>query len=56
MIRFKQFLAEASDTTINELIFGSSDADIILPLSQTIWERLTGKKGQKYAIHITSLD
>jgi len=56
MKRFKQFLVEASDTTINELIFGSSDADVIIPLSQTIWERLTGKKGQKYAIHITSLD
>ena len=56
MKRFKQYLIEASDTTINELIFESSDADIIIPLSQTIWERLTGKKGQKYAIHITSLD
>ena len=56
MKRFKQYLIEASATTINELIFESSDADIIIPLSQTIWERLTGKKGQKYAIHITSLD
>ena len=56
MKSFKQYLTEASDTTINELIFESSDADVIIPLSQTIWERLTGKKGQKYAIHITSLD
>mgnify|MGYP003320634496 FL=1 len=53
MKRFKQFLVEGSDSTINEIIFESSDADVIIPLSQTIWERLTGKKGQKYAIHIT---
>jgi len=51
--RFKQFLVEGSDSTINEIIFESSDADVIIPLSQTIWERLTGKKGVKYAIHIT---
>jgi len=50
---FKQYLTEGSDTSINEIIFGSSDADVIIPLSQTIWERLTGKKGQKYAVHIT---
>ena len=56
MKSFKQYLTEASDTTINELIFESSDADVLIPLSQTIWERLTGKKGVKYAIHITSLD
>ena len=53
MKSFKQFLVEGSDSTINEIIFESSDADVIIPLSQTIWERLTGKKGQKYAIHIT---
>ena len=50
---FKQHLTEGSDTTINEILFNSSDADVIIPLSQTIWERLTGKKGQKYAVHIT---
>ena len=53
MKKFKQFLSEGSDTTINEIIFESSDSDVIIPLSQTIWERLTGKKGQKYAVHIT---
>ena len=50
---FKQYLTEGSDTSINEIIFESDDADVIIPLSQTIWERLTGKKGQKYAVHIT---
>jgi hypothetical protein len=50
---FKQYLTEGSDTRINEILFNSSDADVIIPLSQTIWERLTGKKGQKYAVHIT---
>ena len=50
---FKQYLTEGSDTSINEIIFESEDADVIIPLSQTIWERLTGKKGQKYAVHIT---
>ena len=53
MKSFKQYLIEGSDTSINEIIFESDDADVIIPLSQTIWERLTGKKGQKYAIHIT---
>ena len=56
MKTFKQYLTEGSDTQVNEIIFESSDADVIIPLSQTIWERLTGKKGVKYAIHITSLD
>ena len=50
---FKQYLTEGSDTRINDIIFNSSDADVLIPLSQTIWERLTGKKGQKYAVHIT---
>ncbi len=50
---FKQHLTEGSDTRINEIVFESSDDDVIIPLSQTIWERLTGKKGQKYAVHIT---
>ena len=50
---FKQYLTEGSDTSINEIIFESDDADVIIPLYQTIWERLTGKKGQKYAVHIT---
>ena len=53
MKTFKQYLIEGGDTTINEIIFESSDDDVIIPLSQTIWERLTGKKGQKYAVHIT---
>ena len=53
MKTFKQFLIEGSDTRINDIIFESSDADVLIPLSQTIWERLTGKKGQKYAVHIT---
>ena len=53
MKRFKQFLIEGSDTRINEIIFESSDADVIIPLSQTIWERLTGEKKDKYAVHIT---
>ena len=56
MKTFKQYLTEGSVTQVNEIIFESSDADVIIPLSQTIWERLTGKKGVKYAIHITSLD
>ena len=50
---FKQHLTEGSDTRINEIVFESSDDDVIIPLSQTIWERLTGKKGQKYSVHIT---
>jgi hypothetical protein len=53
MKTFRQFITEGGDTTINEIIFNSSDNDVIIPLSQTIWERLTGKKGQKYAVHIT---
>ena len=53
MKSFKQYLIEGGDTRINEIIFESSDADVIIPLSPTIWERLTGKKGQKYAVHIT---
>ena len=53
MKRFKQFLIEGSDTSINEIIFESSDADVIIPLSQSIWERLTGEKKDKYAVHIT---
>ena len=56
MKSFKQYLIEGGDTRINDIIFNSSDADVIIPLSQTVWERLTGKKGVKYAIHITSLD
>tara|TARA_Y100000034_G_scaffold129706_1_gene186675 strand:+ start:389 stop:1312 length:924 start_codon:yes stop_codon:yes gene_type:complete len=54
MKTFRQFITEGGgDTTTNEIIFNSSDADVLIPLSQTIWERLTGKKGQKYAVHIT---
>ena len=53
MKRFKQFLIEGSDTSVNEIIFESSDADVIIPLSQSIWERLTGEKKDKYAVHIT---
>jgi hypothetical protein len=53
MKRFKQFLIEGSDTPVNDIIFGSSDADVIIPLSQSIWERLTGEKKDKYAVHIT---
>ena len=53
MKRFKQFLIEGSDTSVNDIIFGSSDADVIIPLSQSIWERLTGEKKDKYAVHIT---
>ena len=53
MKSFKQHLIEGGDTRINDIIFNSSDADVLIPLSQTIWERLTGKKGQKYAVHIT---
>ena len=53
MKRFKQFLIEGSDTSVNEIIFESSDADVIIPLSQSIWERLTGEKKDRYAVHIT---
>ena len=53
MKSFKQYLSEGSDTSVNEIIFESSDVDVIIPLSQTIWERLTGEKKDKYAIHIT---
>ena len=53
MKRFKQFLIEGSDTPVNDIIFGSSDADVIIPLSQSMWERLTGEKKDKYAVHIT---
>jgi hypothetical protein len=53
MKRFKQFLIEGSDTSVNDIIFGSSDADVIIPLSQSMWERLTGEKKDKYAVHIT---
>ena len=53
MKTFKQYLSEGSDTSVNEIIFESSDADVIIPLSQTVWERLTGEKKDKYAVHIT---
>ena len=53
MKSFKQHLTEGSDTSVNEIIFESSDADVIIPLSQSIWERLMGEKKDKYAVHIT---
>ena len=53
MKRFKQYLSEGSDAPINEIIFESSDVDVIIPLSKTIWERIGGKKAEKYAIHLT---
>ena len=56
MKSFKQYLTEGSDTPVNEIIFESDDADVLIPLSQTIWERLTGEKKDKYAIHITDLE
>ena len=56
MKSFKQYLSEGSDTPVNEIIFESSDADVIIPLSQSIWERLTGEKKDKYAVHITDLE
>ena len=55
MKSFKQYLTEGSDTPVNEIIFESDDADVLIPLSQTIWERLTGEKKDKYAVHITDL-
>ena len=56
MKSFKQYLTEGSDTPVNEIIFESDDADVLIPLSQTIWERLTGEKKDKYAVHITDLE
>ena len=56
MKSFKQSLTEGSDTPVNEIIFESDDADVLIPLSQTIWERLTGEKKDKYAVHITDLE
>ena len=56
MKSFKQYLTEGSDTHVNEIIFESDDADVLIPLSQTIWERLTGEKKDKYAVHITDLE
>ena len=56
MKSFKQYLTEGSDTSVNEIIFESDDADVLIPLSQTVWERLTGEKKDKYAVHITDLE
>ena len=56
MKSFKQYLTEGSDASVNEIIFESGDDEVLIPLSQTVWERLTGEKKDKYAVHITSMD
>ena len=56
MKRFKQYLNEGSSSSVQDMIFQRTEDEVIIPLSQPMWERLTGEKSTIYGVHITDAD